>query len=1000
MATITDLVIAASVDPQGVKRGLDQALGYSRAFANEAQTVIGQTFSSSASQRAFESRGAEMVEGIIAGMNTELDTRKNQLREQLARGLIDRKQFNAEGQKAAQAFNEALLASISHLEGRKLLSPGMRDQLVRALREDGIKAGEALAQGIQQGTSRNAGAITRGLGGGGGPGLSIGGRNAAPAIVASAFAFEGLARSAQAAESSVRAATRSVATFAAGFGPQGAVVAALIAGGIAMTEWWSNRNKEIEEARAKFKKEIDGMVNDANTSGLIQKLAQLERGDRSAGASTAAGPGNFIGGLNDLMAKQVADRERIGELLRKGRMKDMNELVDEVQKRQVIIDEMKRQQSELTAAILNPPPLPRAAGGMLPGMTSSAMTPEAETADRVARLTQAYQQFQALGISPTVDLFGRLIGLQHDIERQLASQSDKFSAASIKLRGYLVTINQLMPSGAGLENMPLPDLNTMAMNRPRQMAVGIGKPVPQDTLQSQVEYVELLERQARVMQAIGATGAAEVEQQANAARQRAIDMLRGMLDASQELSDKDGERARVQQMLIGLLEQLNVVQKKTTDHFQEIRDAIAGVIDMADGLGIINSDLRRVASGALALADALKRAAAARAAAAASGESLGLLGSLGGVGGAIGMAGAAIQIVGGIVSMFKGDTEERKRAEREVADALKENSKRLVDVRAALAGDTKGLHALSVAREALTFDPNRDYTTNTPGQRTADPTQLNLFTIKRTLKDAGMTFDQFLKIIEETGIKLFDDNGKLIDAAVKQALEYLDAVREVASRLSNSLEDQTLLKELHDRVFGKTSDADAIARELALLKQFAPDLADTFEGLDSTTKEGREAIQKALQELVKQIEAGTITPDMLGDFESIKDLIDIILGVQSSLDSMGEAVDGVTAALMNVPTGYKVALARFNATAVQQAIVPPPDLLPRRRWPGFAPNDAAASVSSASNITPTYVFEEGSILIDAREQSPEEIFDSFLKTAKRKAAVRFGNSTMWSQVQE
>lgn len=1000
MATITDLIIAASVDPQGVKRGLDQALVYTRGFANEAQTVIGQTFSSSGSQRGFEARGAEMVEGIIGGMQSELDRRKNQLREQLARGIIDRDTFKREGNRAAQGFNEALLASISHLEGRKLLSPGMREQLVNALREDGIKAGEALTQGIQQGMKRAEGG--GGLGWPGkGPGLQIGGRNAAPAVVASAFAFEGLARSASAAEGAVRAATRSVATFAAGFGPQGAVVAALIAGGIAMTEWWGNRNKEIEEARKKFKSEIDGMVNDANTSGLIQKLAQLERGERASGSSQDA-PGSFIGGLNDLEAKQLKDRERIGDLLRKGRMKDMNELVEEVQKRQKLIDEMKRQQEELRNAILSPPPVPRVAGGMLPGMTSTAMTPEAELADRVQRLTTAHQQLQSLGLQPTAELYGKMIRLQHDVERQLAAEGDQFSAQANKLRAYLVTLSSAFPSGAGLDNMPLPDLNTMAMNRPRQMAVGIGAAprTTQDDLQAHVEYVELLERQARVMQAIGATGADEAEQRANAARTRAIDMLRGMLDASSELSDKDGERARVQAMLIGLLEQLNVVQKKTEDNFTNIRDAIAGVIDMADGFGLINSDLRRTASGALALADAFKRAAAAKAAAAAAGTELSTLGALGGIGGAIGVAGAVIQVVGGIVSMFKGDSEERKRAEKEIADALRENSKRLVDVRAALAGDTKGLHALSVAREALTFDPNRDYTTNKPGQRTADPTQLNLFTIKRTLADAGMTFDQFLKIIEETGIKLFDDNGKLIDAAVAQALEYLDAVREVASRLSNSLEDQTLLKELHDRVFGKTSDADAIARELALLKQFAPDLAETFEGLDGTTKEGREAIQKALQELVKQIEAGTITPDMLGDFESIKDLIDIILGVQSSLDAMGDAVNDVTAALLNVPTGYKVALARFNATAAQQFVPPPPDLLPRPRRPLIPGGSSEDVQASSGNLTPTFVFAEGSINIDAHERSPEEIFDAFLRVAKRKAAVRFGNSTLWQQVQE
>jgi hypothetical protein len=995
VATISDLIIAASVDPQGVKRGLDQALGYTRNFAASAETVIGQTFSTSASQRAFEARGAEMVEGIIGGMQHEMDARKLQLREQLARGIIDRKTFNAEGAKAAQAFNEALLASISHLEGRKLLSPGMREQLVNALREDGIKAGEALAQGIQQGTTRSAGALTRGLSGSEGTGLKIGGRNAAPAVVASAFAFEGLARSASAAEGSVRAATRSVATFAAGFGPQGAVVAALIAGGIAMTEWWGNRNKEIEEARKKFKTELDGMVNDANASGLIQKLAQLERGERAAGASSAA-PGNFKGGLNDLIATQAADREKITAALRKGRMAEVNELVETVRARQVQIDEMKRQQKELTDAILTPPPLPRAAGGMLAPMQIKAeavKTPMQDLEDRVKRLTTAYDQLHALG-KDTAMLTGQQSRLEHEVSEALRAENDQLGDKAVKLRGLLVEMRKMTPDASALANMPLPDLNTMAMNRTRQIATGIGKPVPPDVLQTQVEYVAQLERQARVMQAIGASGAGEVEQRANDARERAIGQLKGLLEASQGLSDVDGERTRVQAMLIDLLDKLNVVQKKTVDNWADIRDGIAGVINIADGLGFISADLRRAAGGALDLADALKKAAAARAAAQASGQSLGVLGALGGVGNALGMVGAGISIISGVVGLFKHSNEE-------VVRALHENSKRLSDVNATLAGGVTGLGAQASGLNVLNEVDRRIKEMIPKNTLAALSPKVQTALLEQTLKDMGITMDQFKKIIADTGIELFDKNGRLIYSAVAQAQEYLKAVREAASKLTDSLEDQTLIKELHDRVFGKTSDADAIARELAILKQFAPDLAKQFQGLDATTKEGREAIEKALQALVTSIEQGKITPDMLGDFESIKDLIDIILGVQSSLDSMGDAVDTVTASLMNVPSGYKVALARFNATTPDQLVPDPLDIHPwRRRFPGMLPGGSSDNVSSSANITPTYVFEEGSIQIDAREQSPEEIFDSFLKTAKRKAAVRFGNSTMWSQVQE
>lgn len=1012
MATISELIVAASVDPRGVRTGLNQALDYSKAFAREVEVVVGNTFKGGKGV-GFEERGAQMVEGLLGGMQSELDRRKSDLREKLARGLISREQFTKEGQKAAQGFNEALLAGISHLDGRKLLSPGMREQMVAALREDGIKAGEAFSQGVQRGTQRGQ---ARGVGyPGRGPGLQVGGRNAAPAVVAAAFGFESLARSEIAAEGGARAASRAVATFAAGFGTGGVVLTALIAGGLAMSEWWGARQKEIEETRKKFKEEIDGMVNDANASGIIQKMQEIEMGKRSGGASKLA-PGSFVGGMNDLTAQNVRDRQAITEALRVGNMAEVGKLVDVVRERQKSIDLLKEQRDQLRELILHTPPAPRTAGGMLPAMKIEAPAVksgmEAMT-DEVTRLTTAYQQLKALG-QDTSALYGEQSRAEREVTAALKAENDQTGEKANKLRALLVLMHQMTPDAAALANMPLPDLNTMAMNRPKlapAVHIGAKSPGAFGDLHSQAERVKLLEREAAIMRSIGASGAAEYEEKANRAREAAIENIKALIEATDQLGPEEADRVR--SGLLDVLNDLGVQGKEVHDTFQEIADAIRGAMDAADGFGLINEDLRRMVTGGLGLVGALEKAGKARAAAAASGKSLGIIGALGGIGGTIGVIGAGIQVISGIVGLFSGRSEELRKQLEANEQAIKENNDRLVDVRSALAGGTGGATGSLAAIRALKSKQEFDVTIGgeidpKTGMREAEQTShfsmTTIESIKKSLEEAGLTFDQFLKMVKDTGIELFDENGKLIAGATEQVIEYLQKSAELASKLLNTLDDQRLMKELHDRVFGKTGDADSIARELALLKQFAPDLAKQFEGLDATTKEGREQIEAALQALVAMIEAGTITPDLLGKFDNIRDLIEIILNVQGSLDGLGDAANSVTAALLNVPSGYKVAYQRYLATAPDDTSFPFDGTPKRKRFP-FGAGAAGGSADMMGTFSAGGGYAGGSltftgdIYIDAQAESGEDIFAKVLKVAKRKAAVKFGDSTRWAEVQ-
>lgn len=141
MTTIANLVIAASVDPQGVRTGLDQAQGFVRQYA----TILQQEVKESLSTFGATSYGAGNLaaDSLVKGLQARFNENAATLREQLARGVIDRAAFTTAGAQSAQAFNAALLVGIEELRGKQILSPETQQQLVGQLKEAGIRAGEA-----------------------------------------------------------------------------------------------------------------------------------------------------------------------------------------------------------------------------------------------------------------------------------------------------------------------------------------------------------------------------------------------------------------------------------------------------------------------------------------------------------------------------------------------------------------------------------------------------------------------------------------------------------------------------------------------------------------------------------------------------------------------------------------------------------------------------------------------------------------------------------------
>ena len=279
--------------------------------------------------------------------------------------------------------------------------------------------------------------------------------------------------------------------------------------------------------------------------------------------------------------------------------------------------------------------------------------------------------------------------------------------------------------------------------------------------------------------------------------------------------------------------------------------------------------------------------------------------------------------------------------------------------------------------------------------------------VKAASQALGVSWDELTQKAKELGINLFDDKGKLLVGAFSQLVQALELEQKRMTQFTNSFDDQKTLANLMNRVLGKTSPTDQFNSTLALLERFAPELAKGLEGIDVATEEGRKKIEEALQALVTQLIAGSITLEQYGDLEGAKQLADIIALLQDSLDGMKGAVDSVTGSLLIVPEWFKGYAARGSA-ANPMGVPSPTDAggpASGQGWnqpPGglsFIPAGSGPVSAGPQDRTPV-VNIYGDVLVDAREQTPDELFSAVVKAGRRKAALQTGNPTNWSKMQE
>jgi HPt (histidine-containing phosphotransfer) domain-containing protein/predicted metal-dependent hydrolase len=329
--------------------------------------------------------------------------------------------------------------------------------------------------------------------------------------------------------------------------------------------------------------------------------------------------------------------------------------------------------------------------------------------------------------------------------------------------------------------------------------------------------------------------------------------------------------------------------------------AARGVLNLAEAFGAVSDSLRNVLQGITGIVEGLDTARTAQ-------QKIKAAEKAGKPAAAVDVAalmGGVIGIVGGIVSTIAGlfDKSETERARERL---LEENNQRLSDLSRALRGMIGGLGDITrlynQLLEVLPAIEGKDFAPFVENQMIA----------------AGISMEELAAAAAELGIQIRDDRGRILSPAVAQLARALRDAALIAARFGQDLDGERKRAELRADVFDvEDTPAATIQREIQLLAMLAPELVKRFVDLDATTEEGRAKIEEALRNLVEQLALGLIPPEMFGDLRNLDELISIIMGVEGALDALREEANSLTDALKNVPSGYKVALARFEAMAAE-----------------------------------------------------------------------------------
>jgi hypothetical protein len=224
------------------------------------------------------------------------------------------------------------------------------------------------------------------------------------------------------------------------------------------------------------------------------------------------------------------------------------------------------------------------------------------------------------------------------------------------------------------------------------------------------------------------------------------------------------------------------------------------------------------------------------------------------------------------------------------------------------------------------------------------------------LKGFHISLDELKAIAKQNNITLFDEKGRLVADAMNQLDAAIKLSIDAMTKFGDSLQDQVTITDLVNRANRPAGVAATGQQQISTQLGFlTPEIIrDFFKVTDVSTPGGLAAVRAEIQAFLAALKAGTVPIEDFGNRDK-NDLVQIIGSVldgfdaiANSADSLAKTADSATAALKNIPEGFKVERFRFNATMAElsdtllkQATLPP-NVIPISAAAAFGPDSLAA----------------------------------------------------------
>lgn len=971
MTTIQNFVVAATLDPGGIRQGLDDALGYVGRFSRTAD----QLFANIASEKD----GIAAAQRIVTGLKSELTRAQGEIKEDLFRGFVDLPTAQRQGEQVGKAFDTGVLRALDQLRGRANTDrvfaaglPKIEQTLVAALGTAGNRAGAAFNRslGVELG---------KGPPGGGGADSPIG------------SAINALNRQSHIGAAGVGIIRRELIGLTASItntlplldrlgasllqfsGIGGATTFGVIAGITAIAGAYHLITAGAREAAEENKKALDSIKNEVDAlhrhiseravSAAEEQVRTAQEAvdrinqQRAARTSLGSAGQTLLPQISAIDSQKEAAALREANITLQAAIQNRDKLRREAKKagddsydgqlaslikfnhataaeRTIALDRLRAYEKEAAALtksgadnerrvfVLNQAKDLRDA--LFP-KAKAAGEPFPELKGQIADLVAAFNDLRAEGIAPTIALQTRAEQEFERLGRRIAMLPDQTGRAARSLAEMRKQLEPIVHMNEGaLLRSPTPGEDQLHIP-------GTGPTRDQATLTKQVN--EQIQRVQALREAFGELDARTLTAQGDLARTFAnlknatdaetdatrigTDALRAMAAARRELDA--GQKASFGEMF-------------TPEMAAQLKQTIAEVDTWLKNLNASGKDTREVF-------DSIRT---------------GIMGMIDAATG-LGLISDDIRKVATsathLVSALKQVRDVRKA--RETAQAREAESPGTGGAMAGILGTVSNIAAIggaigagisvisgivglfsshdeTIKENSKALDNLRESLVDTmgvQGQQNARQAIENLrqlyarpgFTMQSSatkdqqiadaVAEAGISIEQFNKIMHDFNI-VPEKTGKWLDT-FRDALGLATAA---ATKWGTTLDDQLSLASLHNKVFGNTDPNTSIQSTIAVLGKLAPSIGTMLQGFDTATQEGREGLRTALQNLVTMIENGAITPEMLGKLTGVKDLGSVIGTITDSLEEMGKSVDDVTKAMsVNIPSWYKLGALRAVA---------------------------------------------------------------------------------------